>query len=111
MIKKLSRAIIEHRYTVLGIILIVTVFFGFQIRHLIIRTQLEDLFPADHAFIKVHEKYKDQLGSPFKVFLMIKVKEGDIYNRDTLAKIRRINDRLDAIPGANHNHIYSIGSQ
>jgi hypothetical protein len=111
MIKKLSSAIIEHRYIVFGIILIVTVIFGFQIRHLIIRTQLEDLFPADHAFIKVHEKYKDQLGSPFKVFLMIKVKDGDIYNRKTLEKIRRITDRLDAIPGVNHNHIYSIGSQ
>jgi len=89
----------------------ITLFFAFQIRNIVIKTELADLYPHSHPFIKIHMKYKDQLGSPFKVFLMLRVKEGDIYNKETLAKVIRINDGLDAIPGVNHNHVYSIASR
>ena len=111
MIKKISTWIIIHRYFSLAVILAITVFFAFQARKIVIKTVLTDLFPSSHPFMKVHEKYADQLGSPFKVFLMLTVKEGKIYNKETLAKAIRITDKLDAIPGVNHNQIYSIGSR
>lgn len=111
MVKKISTWIVENRYLVLGIILIITVFFGLQIRKTSIKTDIADLYPLDHPFMKIHENYKDQLGSPFKVFMMLQVKEGDIYNRETLEKTIRITDKLDAIPGVNHNQIYSIASR
>lgn len=111
MVRKISRWIMEHRYLVLGIILIVTLFFAGQMRKIVIKTELSDLYPRNHPFIKIHDKYKDQLGSPFKVFVMLKVKDGSIYNRETLEKVIRITDELDAIPGVNHNQIYSIASR
>ena len=80
----------------------------YQIKNMVIRTELSDLIPPDHPFIKIHDKYKDQLGSPFKVFMMLEVKDGDIYNKETLEKVIRITDALDAIPGVNHNQVYSI---
>ncbi|MDY6971598.1 MAG: MMPL family transporter, partial [Thermodesulfobacteriota bacterium] len=110
MVRRISTRVIEHKYVVLAIVLIITVFFGLQIKSLVIKTDLTDLFPRSHPFIKTHEKYKDQLGSPFKVFMMLRVKKGDIYNRTTLEKTIRLTDGLDAIPGVNHNHVYSIAS-
>ena len=110
MVRNMSTWIVEHRYITLGIVLLITTFFGFQIRNMVIRSEISDLYPHNHPFIKTHEKYKDQLGSPFKVFMMLKVKEGDIYNRKTLAKVIRINDGLDAIPGVNHHNVYSLAS-
>ncbi len=111
MVKKISTWAIEYKYVTLGIILILTAFFCFQIKNMVIETRLTDLYPHGHPFIKIHEKYKDQLGSPFKVFMMLQVKEGDIYNKGTLEKVIRITDGLDAIPGVNHNHVYSIASR
>ncbi len=111
MIKKICTWAIEYRYITLALILLITAFFCLQIKNMVIRTELADLYPRNHPFIKTHEKYKDQLGSPFKVFMMLQVKEGDIFNRDTLKKVIRITDELDAIPGVNHNHVFSIASR
>ena len=111
MVKKICTWAIEYRHVTLGIIGLITVFFCFQIKNMVIKTELTDLYPPNHPFIKIHEKYKDQLGSPFKVFMMLQVKEGDIYNEKILGKVIRITDGLDAIPGVNHNHVYSIASR
>src|SRR3989337_2158830 len=111
MIRKLSSWAVNHRYLVLGTILIVTLIFAFEMRKIVIKTELSDLLPASHPFIKIHNKYKEQIGGSFKIFLMLKVKEGDIYNKETLEKIVRITDALDAVPGVNHNQIYSIASR
>ncbi len=111
MVKKVSTAIIKHKWVSMGIILLISGFFSFEIRNMYIRTEIGDLYPPDHPFIKIHNQYKDTLGSPFKVLMMLKVKQGDIYNKETLAKVIRINDALDAIPGVNHNYVYSLASR
>ncbi|MDY6863881.1 MAG: efflux RND transporter permease subunit [Thermodesulfobacteriota bacterium] len=111
MIRKLSVWIIDHRFLVFGVILIVTAFFSWQITRIEVKTEFSDLLPKNHPFIKIHEKYRDQLGDPLKVFLMLQVKEEDIYNRVTLEKVIRITDKLDLIAGVNHNQIYSIASR
>src|SRR3990172_5409529 len=111
MIRNLASWMIKHRYIVLGTMLAITIFFLFQINKITIKTELSDLLPYSHPFIKIHEKYEEQIGGSFKIFLMIKVKEGNIYNKETLEKIVRITDGLDAIPGVNHNQIYSIASR
>jgi hypothetical protein len=111
MIKKICVWAMEYRFVTLSAILIITAFFCLQMKNMVIRTELADLYPRNHPFIKTHEKYKDQLGSPFKVFMMLQVKEGNIFNKETLKKVIRITDELDAIQGVNHNHIYSIASR
>jgi len=111
MIRRICTWAIEYRTVTLISILIITAFFCLQIKNMVIRTELSDLYPADHPFIKTHEQYKEQLGSPFKVFMMLQVKEGDIYNKESLEKVIRITDKLDAIPGVNHNHVFSISSR
>jgi predicted RND superfamily exporter protein len=111
MVKGISVWVMKHRFLVFGIIFFITAFFAWQITQLEIKTEFSDLLPKNHPFIKVHEQYKDQLGDPLKVFLMLSVKKGDIYNRETLEKVIRITDKLDLIAGVNHNRIYSIASR
>jgi len=107
MIRKISSWAVNHRYSVMGIILLITLIFAFETRNIVIKTELSDLLPSSHPFMKIHEKYKELTGGAFKVFMMLQVKEGNIYNKETLEKIIRITDGLDAIPGVNHNQIYS----
>ncbi len=110
MTKKIATWVINYKWAITGILLIITLFFAYEIRNMVIRTEITDLYPPKHPFMKVHEKYKNMLGSPFKVLMMLKVKEGDIYHEETLDKISRINDALDAIKGVNHNKTRSIAS-
>lgn len=111
MIKKITTWGVDHRYVVLGVIFLMTLIFGYYIKNIVIKTELTDLLPSTHPFIKIHEKYKAQLGGSIKVFMMLQVKDGNIYTKETLQKIVRITEGLDAIPGVNHNQIYSIGSR
>ena len=111
MFRKLSLVIMKHRFAVLGIILAVTVLFCVQIKNVAVETQFEDFLPSDHPYIKIHNKYVEQLGDPLKVIMMLKVEEGDVFNEETLHKIKRITYALDSIPGVNHNQVYSIGSR
>jgi predicted RND superfamily exporter protein len=102
---------IRHRYVCLGIIALITLFFICQLGKIKVESLFSDLLPKNHPYITIHNKYKDQLGDPLKVFLMLQVKEGDVFNKKTLEKTVRITNYLDAIPGVNHNQIYSIGSR
>ena len=111
MVEKLARRIIDHRIAVIIILSALSIFFAWEMRGLKIKSDLNDLLPQNHPFIKIHKQYEEQLGSPFKVFLMMAVKKGDIYNSQTLRKIKDITDALDLIPGVNHDQIYSLSSR
>ncbi|MDY6971403.1 MAG: MMPL family transporter, partial [Thermodesulfobacteriota bacterium] len=111
MVKKFAFFIMQHRLLVLGIILSVSAFFGWQCTKIRIETSFSDLLPHKHPFIKVHKKYEKQLGDPLKVYLMLQKKEGDIYNTDTLEKVTRITEKLDSLQSVNHDQVYSIASR
>lgn len=99
-----------HRLTCLAVLAVITIFFGWEMTKVEVKSVFNDLLPQKHPFIKIHNKYVQQLGDPDKVILLLSVKEGDIFNDKTLDKIKRINQNLNLIPGVNHNQIYSIGS-
>lgn len=101
----------DHRLAVIGVIVILSLLFTMEARKLEVKSQLNDLLPKSHPYIKIHRQYEEQLGSPFKIFLMLETKKGNIYNQKTLEKIKRITDTLDLIPGVNHDQIYSLGSR
>ncbi|MGH7823396.1 MAG: efflux RND transporter permease subunit, partial [Candidatus Binatia bacterium] len=56
-----------------------------------------------------HTKYASQFGGANNVTMMIEVKEGTIFNLDTLKKIFEITKEVDILPGVNHDQIDSIG--
>lgn len=111
MVRKISSWVVNHRYLCGVVILLITLFFAFEARNVVIKTVFSDLLPSNHPFINTHQKYKEMTGGAFKVFMMLHVKKGDIYNRETLEKIVRITEGLDAVPGVNHDQIYSIASR
>lgn len=111
MIERFGYWLVRNRLKIIAVIGFITLLFSWQIvAKLRIESHLEDLLPPKHSYIQTHNLYKDQLGDPFKVFFMLKVKDGNIYNQETLLKVRRIHDALDVIHGVDHNLLLSICS-
>jgi len=54
VLDKFVRWMMGHRFMVLWGILLITVLFGTQIFKLEVKTNLNDLLPQNHPFIKVH---------------------------------------------------------
>jgi len=100
------------RFRLIGLIIltVVTAFFGFQITKMEMFTRFLDLFPSNHSYVEVHQKYSRFFGSAYQATLMLEVKDGDVFNTETLKKISRIQSAVDLIPGVDHFGIASIAS-
>src|SRR3990172_3882130 len=100
----------DHRHAAAILILLLTSFFAWEVRNLDISTRFSDLYPRNHLYTKLFEKYPG-FGSPFTVSLVIQVKKGTIYSPQTLQKIQEATRQVDLITGVDHDQIFSIASR
>ena len=106
--KKFAEFIIRRRILILVIISIVTGFFMYELTSLSVKTNIADLLPQKHPYIKVHNKIRNIFGGSNQVLIMVQVRTGDIFNQKTLTKIQWITRELENIPGVDPYKIRSI---
>ncbi len=112
--------VIEKRTPILVAILVVTLFMLFQIINplapftgaplmkLRVDTNFADLLPQKHPYIQIHNKIRDTFGGANQVMIMVQVRKGDIFNRETLGKVKEISERLEKFPAVDKYKIRSI---
>ena len=98
----------RHRPTVLLVLLAITVFWAFQARKVEMYSQFADLLPQGHDYIKAYNYHRETFGGANIVTLVLQVKDGDIFNTETLKKIRDLTDQVDSINGVDHNQVASL---
>ena len=106
--KKFAELVDRYRWGILGIGLLITLFFCSQLLNLKIKTDFNELLPQNHPYIKVHNKMRKSFGGANQVLLMLQVRKGDIFNQKTLGKVKYISERLRLAPGVDRNKIRSI---
>ena len=82
--------VLRNRIFVLLTIAVITAFFGYKAYHLNITTDFYSLYPPKHPYIQLYNEYQHMFGSANVLVCAVEVKEGDIYNTKTLAKLDRI---------------------
>ena len=100
--------IIERRLPILIILLLITLFFTYTATTLKVLTQFGDLLPQKHEYIKLHNSIRHQFGGANHVTMLLQVREGDIFNRATLQKIKDISEELHLIPAVDRFKILSM---
>jgi predicted RND superfamily exporter protein len=103
-----ARWVLRHWWISLGAILLVTSFFGFQARKVEMYSSFADLLPQGHPYIETYNEFRKTFGGANVVVLAVAVKNGDIFNTDTLKKIRYVTEKVDEIDGVNHYQVASI---
>ncbi|MGD0946129.1 MAG: MMPL family transporter [Candidatus Binatia bacterium] len=104
----LGDKLIDYRLPVSIVVILVTAMFAYWGSQLRLVTSFGDLLPQNHPYVKIHNKYSGTFGGANNINIMIQVKEGSIFNVDTLNKIWRMTEGLDKVYGVNHNQIDSI---
>lgn len=107
--------IIEKRKYLLAVIVLITLFFGYHASKMQVTTIFSDLLPRNHAYIDVHNEVRDVFGGANQVLVMVQVRDPekggayeDIFNPDTLARVKLITDELRKFHAVDRYKILSI---
>jgi predicted RND superfamily exporter protein len=104
----LGRTLIRWRVAVLTLVAVATAFFAYHAMQLQLLSRFDELLPANHPFVGVHRKFAKSFGGANTVLIMVRVRQGDIFNVKTLDKIWAITEEIDKIYGVNHYQIESL---
>jgi predicted RND superfamily exporter protein len=108
MLDRIPILILRHRMIFVFALLAMTVFFAVQIRHCRMASYADDLLPGKHPYVQVNKEFREIFGGANIVLVAVTVKEGDIFNPQTLQKIQNITRAFQHVPAVNNNSITSI---
>ncbi len=100
--------LLRYRLAVLVLISVATAFFCYHIYSLKIATDFFSLYPPKHPYIQLYNQYRNMFGTANVLVCAVEVKEGDIFNLETVAKIDRITREITTVEGVNAQQISSI---
>ena len=107
-LKKIDRVVFKFPKVTVGIILIISAFFAVQIPAVKMVSNFADLLPQEHEYIQTHNILTETFGGANTVIVSIQVDEGTIFTNDVLKRIKRLTDKVDALPSVNHNLVNSL---
>ncbi len=111
MIARIADIIISYRAPLLTFCVIVTLYFIYTLKDLRLRANLSDFAPLNHPFMKVQQKLMDIFGGLHQVSIAVVVRQGDIFNYETLNKVVLITRQLYLLPGVNPGRIVSLSAR
>ncbi len=114
--KRLADIIIGKRGIFLTVLTALTLFFFYLIvTRLTVKTSFDDLLPTNHPYTKLYYEIRDRFGGANKVVIMIQVRDkedggqySDIFNYETLKKIRDISDDAYKMKAADPFKVFSL---
>lgn len=98
----------RHPRWVVAAILLATLALASELRTLRLEVLLSDEVPAGHPYTLIDDRLSERLGLGQTAIVAVGVREGDVVNPDTLARIRRITDGIAALPGLMPSGVLSI---
>ena len=100
--------LLRKRWAVLGLAVVLTAFFVYQLTHTKIQMNFLDFYPPGHPYMQLVKKHARMSGSANVLVMAVEVKQGDIFNVETLNKINRLTIALLETPGVNGWQVLSI---
>lgn len=86
----------------------ITLFFASRIPGVKMYSDFSDLLPQQHPYIQLHNELRNTFGGANNVMVAIDVSEGDIFTNETLSLIHELTQKVDSLPGINHNLVSSL---
>jgi predicted RND superfamily exporter protein len=106
-----AELVIKKRVLLLIVTILATLFFAYQLLNLKVYTSFADLLPQNHPYVKLHNEFRKLFGGANQVLIALQVKEGDIFNLETLRKIKYVTEKLEEVPAIDVYKIRSLASR
>lgn len=106
---KIGDFVLKYRVIIGGLLLIISGIAAYYCTQVNIATKFDDFFPSYHPNVQLYREWH-KYGGAQTLSVMIQVKDGDIFNKNTLQKIHDIQTDVDKLPGVDHNEVLSLAS-
>lgn len=105
-----ARWLLRNRISIIGLALVVTAVLGVYAAGLKIVIDSDKLAPQGHPYIESTNRIADTFGSKYLMLIGITPVEGDIFQPAVLERVKRITDRLEALPGVVKSTLISLSA-
>ena len=109
--RRYVEAIIRWPLLTILVLLAASAFFASQVGHLRMVLDPKRILPQDHKYVQLNNEIEKAFGGSRVVVVGVTVKEGDIFNPATLAKIQRITEAVKQVDGILEENVVSIADR
>jgi uncharacterized protein len=102
--------VLKYRRSVGVVLLLITAFMAWNAAHIKAATKFENLFPAQHPNVRLYNQYQRRYGGAQTLVMLMRVRNGDIFNLRFLQKIVEVQNAVNALPAVDHNEVFSLAS-
>jgi uncharacterized protein len=108
--RSLGAWLLDRRQSFGLLLVAITLVLSYWAAHVPIATSFENLFPANHPNAVLYRQFRLEYGGAQTLILMLRVRDGTIFNSASLHAIQDITDKVNALDGVNHNEVFSLSS-
>ena len=108
IIQAVSGFVFGNRRTLLIVFGVLTVIFVASASRLTVDAGFNKMVPLKHPYMKVYRDYEKVFGSANRVAVAIVQKEGDIFDKEYLAKLKDLTDDLFLLNGVDRPSVKSL---
>ncbi|HEY7372903.1 MAG TPA: MMPL family transporter [Polyangia bacterium] len=112
MLRRYVTAVVRRPRAVIAVVIAVTLVLGFFIGRLRLLLDVDQQIPPGHPYVVVGQKIEKLFGGKYMtvVGFYAESETGTIYTPETLAKVKRVTDALEKIPGVKPGSVLSLMS-
>ena len=108
MLQKIENWFFKFRLPVLAAFVLITIvmaYFAVQIR---MDAGFAKQLPNSHPFVKTYYEYQDDLSGTNSITVALRTTEGDIFTKEYLSNLFRLNNTIRYLPGVNQGSMQSL---
>jgi hydrophobe/amphiphile efflux-3 (HAE3) family protein len=109
-VDRIARLVTMHPRWVVAAVALLTLALANELRHLKLEVHLQDEVPHDHLYTQIDDRLAAALGLEQTAVLALHVREGDVFAPAPLAKIRRLTEAVERLPGVVSTSVLSLTS-
>lgn len=108
MIAALEEMLFRHRGFVLALLALFTLVCVGLCARLDLDTAIETHLPAEHEYIRTFLDYQEELLGTDRALVVLRARQGDIWNVASMRKLKQVTDTLAALPGIDRRTVTSL---
>src|SRR6185369_6726287 len=110
MLRRYVTAVVRRPRAVIAGVIAVTLGLGFFITRLHLLLDVDQQIPPGHPLVVVGKRIEKLFGGKYMTVVGFYSASGTIYTPSTLAKVKRVTDALEKIPGVKPGSVLSLMS-